>query len=445
MEKISFKIQGMLSSDCAHKIEQALKQIKGVSYVTVNLALKKVIIEYDPTLADIEQLDSKISSLGYTLVANRVNLKIRGMKCVACASQIEKELKALPGVSKAVVNLLAEKAVVVYFSSQTTVKDFTDMIRKLGYEVVAIDNKVSLHQEKGIKEWDLAEQKKLFWFAALLSLPLFLVMLAEMFLWSWVPLIFFDKYFQLFLATLVQFIAGAQFYRDAYYALKNKSVNMSVLVVLGTSAAYFFSLAVVFWGSQIGYQYVYFETSALIITIILLGKLLESRAKGKTSESIEKLMDLRARKARVIRDGEEKEVLFEDVEVGDLIVVRPGEKIPVDGVIKEGFSSVDESMFTGESIPVDKKEGDKVIGATINKQGAFKFEAVNVGAETALAQVVRSVEEALSSKAPIQRTVDHISAYFVPVVFIAATVTFVVWFMFLDIGNFNRALINFIA
>ncbi|HHY06022.1 MAG TPA: copper-translocating P-type ATPase, partial [Clostridia bacterium] len=435
----------MISADCAYKIEQALKQIKGVSYVTVNLALKKVSVEYDPILVDIEQLDSKISSLGYTLVANRVNLKIRGMKCATCASRIEKELKALPGVSRVVVNLLAEKAIVVYFGSQITIKDFADVIRNLGYEVVAIDNKVSLHQEKGVKEWDLAEQKKLFFFAALLSLPLFLVMLVEIFLWSWLPALFFNKYFQLFLATLVQFIAGAQFYRDAYYALKNKSVNMSVLVVLGTSAAYFFSLAVVFWGSKIGYQYVYFETSALIITIILLGKLLESRAKGKTSESIEKLMDLRARKARVIRDGEEKEVLFEEVEVGDLVVVRPGEKIPVDGVIKEGFSSVDESMFTGESIPVDKKEGDKVIGATINKQGTFKFEAINVGSETALAQVIRSVEEALSSKAPIQRIVDLISAYFVPLVLIVAAVTFVAWFAFLDAGNFNRALINFIA
>jgi Cu+-exporting ATPase len=445
VEKIGFKIQGMISADCAYKIEQALKQIKGVSYVTVNLALKKVSVEYDPILVDIEQLDSKISSLGYTLVANRVNLKIRGMKCATCASRIEKELKALPGVSRVVVNLLAEKAIVVYFGSQITIKDFADVIRNLGYEVVAIDNKVSLHQEKGVKEWDLAEQKKLFFFAALLSLPLFLVMLVEIFLWSWLPALFFNKYFQLFLATLVQFIAGAQFYRDAYYALKNKSVNMSVLVVLGTSAAYFFSLAVVFWGSKIGYQYVYFETSALIITIILLGKLLESRAKGKTSESIEKLMDLRARKARVIRDGEEKEVLFEEVEVGDLVVVRPGEKIPVDGVIKEGFSSVDESMFTGESIPVDKKEGDKVIGATINKQGTFKFEAINVGSETALAQVIRSVEEALSSKAPIQRIVDLISAYFVPLVLIVAAVTFVAWFAFLDAGNFNRALINFIA
>jgi Cu+-exporting ATPase len=445
VEKIGFKIQGMISSDCAYKIEQALKQIKGVSYATVNLALKKAIVEYDPTVVNIEQLDYKISSLGYTLAANRVNLKIRGMKCTACASKIEKELKALPGVSNVVVNLLAEKAIIVYFSSKITVKDFVDVIRKLGYEVVAADNKVSLHREKGVGDWDLKEQKKFFFFSALLSTPLLLYMLAEIFLWSWVPLIFFNKYFQLILATLVQFIAGAQFYRDAYYTLKNKSVNMSVLVVLGTSAAYFFSLAVVFWGSQIGYQYVYFETSALIITIILLGKLLESMAKGKTSESIKKLMGLQAKKARVIREGEEKEVLFEEVEVGDLIIVRPGEKIPVDGVIKEGFSSVDESMFTGESIPVDKKEGDKVIGATINKHGTFKFEAVNVGAETVLAQVVRSVEEALSSKAPIQRTVDIISAYFVPVVLVAAVVVFVAWFALLDVGNFSRALINFIA
>jgi len=445
VERISFKIEGLISSDCAFKIEQALTKVKGINYVIVNLALKRVTVEYDPKLVELEQLDEQVAALGYTLVANRVSLKIRGMRCAACAAGVEKALKALPGVSRAVVNFVAEKAVVIYFGSQITIKDFVDVIKNAGYEVVAIDDKVDLHQATGVREWDLAEQKKLLLAAVLLTLPLFLFMLAQIFAWTWLPIIFENLIFQLVLASLVQFIIGAQFYRDAFYALKNKSVNMSVLIVLGTSAAYFFSLAVVLWGEQMGTQTVYFEASAMIITIVLFGKFLETRAKGKTSESIEKLMDLRARKARVIRDGVEKEIPFEEVVIDDLIVVRPGEKIPVDGVIIEGFSAVDESMFTGESIPVDKKVGDQVIGATLNKQGTFKFRAEKVGADTALAQVIRSVETALDSKAPIQRLVDHISAYFVPLVLTAGILTFAFWLVVGEPGNFNRALVNFIA
>lgn len=378
----------------------------------------------------------------------KISLKIQGMSCTACAAKIEQSLRKMEGVTEANVNFPLEQVTITYapvVDDLAQFKKIIETIEKLGYHVITSDGRGNLSLEQNIKKRDFKQQRILFFFSALLSLPFLLYMLAEMFFWSWVPALFFNKYFQLALATPIQFIAGAQFYRDAYYALKNRSANMSVLVVLGTSAAYFFSLAVVIWGSQIKYQYFYFETSALIITLILFGKFLESRAKGKTSESIEKLMDLQAKRARVIRQGEEKEVPLEEVEVGDLIIVRPGEKIPVDGVIKEGYSSLDESMLTGESIPVEKKEGDKVIGGTINKYGTFKFKAVEVGEGTVLAQVIRSVEEALSSKAPIQRMADLISAYFVPVVLVAAIVVFAVWFTLLDAGNFNRALINFIA
>lgn len=443
MESISLRIRGMKCTACAAQIEQSLKQMEGVSYAFVNSVLEMLTVEYEPAVVNLAQIKYRIKELGYDLIEDRVTLKVRGMKCVACATKIEKEINKIPGVCKATVNFVAEKVFLTYYSSKVSIKEILDVIDKLGYDVVSINDTIGAGKEKEIREHDVQRQKKLFLFSALLSLPMLLYMFAEIFLWTWVPMFFMNKYFQLVLATPVQFIAGAQFYREAYYALKNKSANMSVLVVLGTSAAYFFSLAVVIWG--MGYQYVYFETSALIITIVVLGKLLESMAKGKTSESIEKLLDLQAKTARVIRQGTEQEIPLAEVEIGDLLVVRPGEKIPVDGAIKEGFSSVDESMFTGESIPVDKKIGDKVIGATINRYGTFKFEAQKVGEETVLAQVIRAVEDALSSKAPIQRTVDLISAYFVPVVLLTAFVVFVAWLTLLDIGNFNQALINFIA
>ena len=246
---------------------------------------------------------------------------------------------------------------------------------------------------------------------------------------------------QLLLATPVQFIVGWPFYRGAYNALRNGSANMDVLVALGTSSAYLFSLANMFTGKAD----LYFETSAVLITLIILGKLLEARAKGQTSAAIKALMGLQAKTARVVREGQELDIPIEDVVVGDVLIVRPGEKIPVDGVIVEGNSTIDESMLTGESLPVDKKTGDEVVGATLNKFGAFKFEARKVGRDTALAQIVRIVEEAQGSKAPIQRFADVVSGYFVPAVVAIAVITFFAWYFVLDQGNFTRALINFTA
>ncbi|NLO75980.1 MAG: copper-translocating P-type ATPase [Clostridia bacterium] len=445
VERITLQIQGLKGTTCAAEIEKSLEKMKGVSDAFINLALEKLTVEYDPVVINLDQINYRIKQLGFTLIEDSVTLKVRGLKCADCAIKIEKKLKQVPGVCRVTVNYVAEKLFLTYYSSQVSVKEVMDILEKLGYDVVSINDCMGMSKEKEIRAHDVQSQKRYFFFAVLLSLPLLLYMLAEIFLWNWVPEFFGNKYFQLALATPIQFIAGAQFYREAYYALKNKCTNMSVLIVLGTSAAYFFSLAVVIWEEQMQYQYVYFDTSALIMTIVILGKLLESLVKGKTTESIEMLMDLQAKKARVLRDGEEKEIPLVEVEIGDILLVRPGEKIPVDGVIIEGFTSVDESMFTGESIPVDKKVGDKVIGATINRYGTFKYEAVKVGADTVLARIIKAVENVLSSKTPIQRTVDVISAYFVPVVLITAIFVFVAWYTFLDIGNFNRALINFIA
>ena len=375
----------------------------------------------------------------------KISFSIKGMTCAVCATKIEKALRKMEGVENAVVNLAIEKGTVEYNPERVGFNEIKQTIAKLGYQAQKVEDKLDVDKEREAREKEIRRQKAFLIFSAVLSLPLALFMFAELFKWTWVPEIFFNKYFQLALATPIQFVAGAQFYKDAYYALKNKSANMSVLVALGTSAAYFFSLAITIWGHQIGEMHVYYETSGIIITLIILGKLLEANAKGKTSEAIKKLMSLQAKTARVMRDGIEQEIPIEDVLVGDLIVVRPGEKIPVDGIIREGYSAIDESMLTGESLPVDKKAGDEVIGATINKHGVFKFEATKIGKETALAQIIKVVEDAQGSKAPIQRMADIISAYFVPVVIGIAIITFLVWYIIVEPGNFTRALINFTA
>ncbi len=443
--KISFGIKGMTCAACATRIEKALNEMSGVENAVVNLSMEKATLEYNPELVGIDDFNKKIADLGYLIVADKVDFKISGMACAACAAKVEKKLNSMQGVSKANVNIATGKATVAYFPSSITINDLKQAIEKLGYQAEAIEDKLDTDKEQESREKEIRRQKNLFVFSALLSLPLALFMFAELFKWVWVPEFIFNKYFQLALATPIQFVAGAQFYKDSYYALKNKSANMSVLVALGTSAAYFFSLVITFWGHQLGEMHVYYETSAIIITLIILGKLLEAIAKGKTSEAIKKLMGLQAKTARVIRDGKEQEIPIDEVVVGDLIIVRPGEKIPVDGLIKEGYSSIDESMLTGESLPVDKKPGDEVIGATINKHGVFKFEATKIGKDTALAQIIKVVEDAQGSKAPIQRMADIISAYFVPAVIGVAIVTFLVWFVAVEPGNFTRALINFTA
>ncbi|MFZ5946254.1 MAG: heavy metal translocating P-type ATPase [Bacillota bacterium] len=445
MEKVNLKVEGMTCAACAAKIEKSLNKMDGVKNANINLAMEKAVVEFEPDKLSINDISDKIVKLGYGVFIDKVELKITGMTCAACAAKLEKKLNSLKGVVKATVNLATEKASITFYSSVIEVADFKKTIEKLGYKGESIDNKIDLDKEREARDREIKKQKGYFIFSAILSLPLALFMFAELFVWTWVPGIIFNKYFQLMLATPIQFIAGAQFYKDAYYALKNKSANMAVLVALGTTAAYLFSLVVTFWGHEIGEMHVYYETSAIIITLIILGKLLEAIAKGKTSEAIKKLMGLQAKTARVIRDNQEYDIPIEDVTVGDLIMVRPGEKVPVDGIIKEGYSALDESMLTGESIPVDKKAGDEVIGATINKHGTFKFEATKVGKDTALAQIIKVVEDAQGSKAPIQRMADIISAYFVPAVIVVAIITFLSWYFIVEPGNFTKALINFTA
>jgi Cu+-exporting ATPase len=375
----------------------------------------------------------------------RASLRISGMNCAACVNRVEKQLRNLPGVYDATVNLTAEKAVIDYDDSMIQVGEIKQAVEEIGYRATDMASQVEMDTEKVERDKEIRRQSSVFIFSAVLSLPLLLTMLVHLRITDALPGMLLNPWFQLALATPVQFIAGWQFYKDSYFTLRSGSANMSVLVALGTSAAYFYSLAVVLWGSTLGQHEVYFESSAMIITLVLLGKLLEARAKGRTSEAIKKLIGLQAKTARVIRNNQEIDIPVEEVIVGDVVVVRPGERIPVDGVITGGYSAIDESMLTGESVPIDKKVGDEVIGATINKHGTFRFQATKVGRDTTLAQIVRIVEEAQGSKAPIQRLADIISSKFVPAVVAIAITTFLVWYFIGEPGNFTRALINLTA
>ncbi|MDF2876857.1 MAG: copA 1, partial [Sporomusa sp.] len=442
LENVLLKVGGMTCAACSSRVERGLSKLLGVKKAAVNLATEKASVTYDSAQISLSEIAHKIEDLGYQVIKDKVDLKITGMTCAACSGRVERGLNKLSGVTNAVVNLAVEKATVEYYPGVISVKDIKEKIEKLGFGAHDLTDTVAVDKEKQAREADVSRQRFRLLVAAGFSLPLLLAMALHMLgVMGKAAELLMNPYLQWVLATPVQFIAGWQFYRGAYMVLKNGSANMDVLVVLGTSAAYFYSVANVLRQAPD----LYFETSAILITLIILGKLLEATAKGRTSEAIKALMGLQAKTARVLREGQELDIPVESVLVGDIVVVRPGEKVPVDGVIVDGTSTMDESMLTGESLPVDKKTGDQVVGATINKLGTFKFEATKVGKDTALAQIVRIVEEAQGSKAPIQRFADVVSAYFVPVVVGLALLTFAAWFFILDPGNFSRALVNFTA
>ncbi|KIL42487.1 ATPase P [Gordoniibacillus kamchatkensis] len=383
------------------------------------------------------------------LEQQQTTLQIAGMTCAACANRIEKGLKKLQGVSAANVNFALEKASVTYNPAQINVAAMEQKIEALGYQAIRKEEEAAAGD---YKEREIRHKKLQLAVSAVLSLPLLWAMVSHFSFTSWIylPEFLMNPWVQLALATPVQFIIGRQFYAGAYKALRNKSANMDVLVALGTSAAYFYSLYLTIqWAAATDAHRhapdMYYETSAILITLIILGKLFEALAKGRTSEAIKKLMGLQAKTALVIRDGQEMTVAVDEVIIGDIVLVRPGDKIPVDGEVAEGTSAVDESMLTGESIPVEKKAGDPVIGATVNKNGSLKIKATRVGKETALAQIIKVVEEAQGSKAPIQRIADVISGIFVPIVVGIALVTFLVWFIWVTPGEFAAALEKAIA
>lgn len=376
---------------------------------------------------------------------DKIEFNVTGMTCAACANRIEKRLNKLEGVETATVNLALESATVLYDTNQLTAEHMQDVVKKLGY---GLEQKQE-EEQVDHRQQEIIKQQGKFLFSAILSIPLLWAMVSHFQFTSfiWMPDMLMNPWVQLALATPVQFIIGGQFYVGAYKALRNKSANMDVLVALGTSAAYFYSLylSIASLGSEAHMVELYFETSSVLITLIILGKLFEAKAKGRSSEAIKKLIGLQAKQATVVRDGQELVIPIAEVLSGDIVYVKPGEKVPVDGIIVEGQSALDESMITGESIPVDKGVGDAVIGATINSNGFLKIKATKVGKDSALAQIIKVVEEAQGSKAPIQRMADIISGIFVPIVVAIAVVTFVVWYFFVDAGQFAEALEKFIA
>ncbi|MCY9020692.1 heavy metal translocating P-type ATPase [Priestia megaterium] len=446
-KEATLQITGMTCAACSNRIEKGLKKIEGVKEANVNLALERSTVIFDPSKTSPQAFEEKIEKLGYGVVSEKAEFAITGMTCAACSTRIEKGLNKLEGVTKASVNLALETASVEYSPSQIAPQDITQRVEKLGYGAKLKSEEKE--EEQSYREKELSKQKGKFWFSFILSVPLLWAMVSHFTFTSFIPLphMLMNPWVQLALATPVQFVVGKQFYVGAFKALRNKSANMDVLVALGTSAAYFYSLysSLKSLGSPAHTAQLYYETSAILITLILLGKLFEANAKGRSSEAIKKMMGLQAKTAVVIRDGAEVEIPVEEVQKGEVIFIKPGEKVPVDGEIIEGQSALDESMLTGESVPVDKNIGDKVIGSTLNKNGFLKIKATNVGRETALAQIIKVVEEAQGSKAPIQRLADYISGIFVPIVVGIALLTFFVWYIWIAPGEFAPALEKLIA
>ncbi|MGG3797739.1 heavy metal translocating P-type ATPase [Metabacillus fastidiosus] len=448
LKEVQLQIAGMTCAACATRVEKGLKKLDGVAEANVNFALEKATLKYNSEAVSPANFQEKIKDLGYDVISEKAEFDIIGMTCAACATRVEKGLNKLDGISKATVNFALERASVEYNPSAVTISEMRKQVEKIGYEAKVKQEDVS-EQKTDHREKEIKKQKMKFLFSLLLSFPLLWAMVSHFEFTSFIylPEIFMNPWFQLALATPVQFIIGGQFYVGAYKALRNKSANMDVLVALGTSAAYFYSLYLSIKSIGSGHHMVdlYFETSAVLITLIILGKLFEARAKGRSSEAIKKLIGLQAKTAKVFRDGMEIDIPLEEVVIGDIIYVKPGEKVPVDGEIIEGRSALDESMLTGESVPVDKTIGDTVIGATINKNGFLKMKATKVGKDTALAQIIKVVEEAQGSKAPIQRMADQISGIFVPIVVGIAIITFLVWYLFVSPGEFAVALEKLIA
>ncbi|MFP7292115.1 heavy metal translocating P-type ATPase [Bacillus safensis] len=448
-KEIDFQITGMTCAACAGRIEKGLNRLEGVEDASVNLALETSHIIYETEQLTPDDLKRKVQSLGYDVVMEQAEFDIEGMTCAACANRIEKKINRIDGVDHGSVNFALETLQVTYHPGQTSANDIKDAVQSIGYSLIEPAADQAEEGKKDHRQAAIEKQTARFLFSMILSLPLLWAMVSHFSFTSfiWLPEAFMNPWVQLALAAPVQFIVGWPFYVGAYKALRNKSANMDVLVALGTSAAFFYSLYESIQSAIRGTHEaaLYYETSAVLITLIVLGKLMEARAKGRSSEAIQKLMGLQAKEAVIERDGKQMTVPISDVKVNDLVFVKPGEKVPVDGEIIEGTTAIDESMITGESLPVDKTAGDMVIGATINKNGFIKIKATKVGKETALSQIIRVVEQAQGSKAPIQRMADQISGIFVPIVVGIAVLTFLIWFFFVDPGNVTSALETFIA
>jgi len=448
-KQLTLPITGMTCANCVATVERGLKKQEGVQAAVVNLSSERATVTFDPSAVGLPDLVARVARAGYGVATGEADLVIKRLADDNDARRLEKNLAKLEGVLEVSVSITTERARVKYVPTVVSQAEIRQAVSRSGFEAVEMGGEAEDAEAKA-REHEINEQRRLLIIGLAFSIPLFLFSMSRDFMllgeWAqagWVHWLMWAA------ATPVQFYVGGQYYVGAYKSLRNRSANMDVLIAMGSSVAYFYSI---FVALNVISGHVYFETAAVIITLIRLGKFLEARAKGRTSEAIKKLMSLRAKTALIVRDGAEMEVPVDDVRVGDLVLVRPGETIPVDGVVVEGRSATDESMLTGESLPVEKGPGDSVIGATLNKLGLLKFEATKVGKETALAQIIRLVEDAQGSKAPIQKLADQVSAWFVPAVIGIAAVTFLVWYFVIpqppagaEITAFTRALINMVA
>ncbi|OQB25273.1 MAG: Copper-exporting P-type ATPase A [Firmicutes bacterium ADurb.Bin182] len=442
MNKETLKISGMTCAACAQRIEKAVGKIDGVASASVNFATEKLSVEFDDQKVSKDRFRETIEKIGYGIqeetVKRNVTIPIGGMTCAACAQRIEKALGKTEGVSRVSVNFATEKATVEYDPQRTKLSALKSTIEKAGYKALEIEKKAAVDEDKIRKQKEIKTLWTKFIVSAVFGIPLLYLAMGSMIWWLPFPIPAFLEPMQYpltyaivqILLTLPIVIAGHKFYSVGFKALIQRSPNMDSLIAIGTSAAIVYSLYSVYQisiGNFGAVEGLYFETAGVIITLILLGKSLEAVSKSKTSDAIKKLMGLAPKTAIVIQDGKEIELPIDEVEIGDVIVVKPGEKIPVDGEVLEGNTSIDESMLTGESMPIDKKAGDKVYAASINKNGSIRFKATKVGGDTALAQIIKLVEDAQGSKAPIAQMADIVSGYFVPIVCAIAVIAFIAW------------------
>ena len=453
-QQLSIGVQGMTCASCVGRVERSLRKLDGVLDASVNLATEKATITLDPDRLDSAKVLATIEGSGYTPVTARASVGVHGMTCASCVSRVARALRKLDGVVDVNVNLATEKASIEYLPDAATLGGFKRAVREAGYDVLEEEaGKDRVDTEREAREKEVRDLRTSVTIAAAFTIPLLLLVMIPMLvpglealLMRVVPMqtVF---YISFVLATVVQFGPGLRFLRKGWHALRSGSPDMNSLVMLGTSAAYGYSLVATFAPSLLpqGTVHVYYEASAAIITLILVGKYLEALAKGRTSEAIKKLLGLQPKTARVLRGGEEVELPVDEVVPGDVVLVRPGERIPLDGRVLNGSSFVDESMITGEPVPAAKGAGDEVVGGTINKTGAFRFEATRVGADTVLSQIIRMVEDAQGSKVPIQALADRVVSVFVPIVMGLALLTFGVWLALGPEPALTFALVNAVA
>ena len=454
--RLHLPVRGMTCAACVSHVEGALTEVPGVSSVKVNLATEKAAVDLESNRIPLEKLVEAVADVGYAVPMERTDLNVGWMTCAACVAHVEQALGSVQGVVRANVNLATEKATVEYVPGVASFQDFRSAVDEAGYTVEGLSDKgheAAREMERLSRTRELKSLRNKLTLSSILAAVIFLGSFDAL---PWTSGLIGRVYYPFLLwalATPVQFWAGRMFYTSGLGALRHRVANMYTLIALGTSVAYMYSVAVVFIltfspgtlsvrGIE---ESVYFDTSAIIITLILLGRFLEARARGQTSEAIRRLMELRPVTARVVRDGQEMDLPVDEVTLGDIISVRPGEKIPVDGKVVQGYSTVDESMMTGESMPVEKVEGVAVYGATINRTGAFKFRVSRVGADMLLSQIIKLVEEAQGSKAPIQRLADVVSAYFVPAVLGLSAASFLFWLFLGPEPSLTYALLVLVA